>query len=58
MPTRGRFRLTLPPLPVAGQPKPLYAALDLETTTVDEIVDRLLSLRAGMAPPPLARARA
>jgi hypothetical protein len=52
------IRLTLPPLQLAGQPKPLFVALDFETTTVDEIIDRLLSLRAGMLPPPLTRASA
>jgi len=45
-------RLSLPPLPVAGQAKPLFVALDLETATVDEIIDRLLSLRAKMLPSP------
>ena len=52
------IRLNLPPLQVAGQHRPLFIALDLETTTVDEIIDRLLSLRADMLPPPLAVARA
>jgi hypothetical protein len=32
-------RLTLPPLSLAGQAKPLFVALDIETTTVDEIID-------------------
>ena len=51
------IRLTLPPLQLAGHPKPLFI-LDFETTTVDEIFDRLLSLRAAVLPPPLASARA
>jgi len=52
------IRLTLPPLQLAGSPKPLFVAMDFETTTVDEIIDRLLGLRAGMLPSPMARARA
>ena len=51
------IRLTLPPLQLAGYPKPC-PPLDFETTTVDELFDRLLSLRAAVLPPPLTSARA
>jgi hypothetical protein len=43
-------RLTLPPLSRAGQAKPLFVVLDFGATTVDEIIDRLLSLRGQMQP--------
>jgi hypothetical protein len=43
-------RLTLPPLPLAGQAKPLFVVLNFGTATVDEIIDRLLSLRGQMQP--------
>jgi hypothetical protein len=43
-------RLTLPPLPLAGQAKPLFVALDFEAATVEEIIDRLSVLRAQMLP--------
>jgi hypothetical protein len=52
------IRLTLPPLKLAGQSQPVFVVLDLETTTVDETIDRLLSLRAAMLPAPVTRARA
>ena len=45
-------RLTLPPLPVAGQAKPLFVALDFEAATVDEMIDRLTMLRVRMLPAP------
>jgi hypothetical protein len=50
-------RLTLPPLPLAGQAKPLFVVLDFGAATVDEIIDRLLSLRGQMQPKPEARSR-
>jgi hypothetical protein len=50
-------RLTLPPLPIAGQAKPLFVVLNFGTATVDEIIDRLLSLRGQMQPKPEARRR-
>jgi hypothetical protein len=43
-------RLTLPPLPVAGQARPLFVALDFEAATVEEMIDRLTVLRAEMLP--------
>ena len=43
-------RLTLPPLPIAGQAKPLLVALDFDAATVDEMIDRLTMLRAQMLP--------
>jgi hypothetical protein len=43
-------RLTLPPLRLAGQAKPLFVALDFEAATVDEMIDRLTVLRAQMLP--------
>jgi hypothetical protein len=47
-------RLTLPPLPLAGQAKPLFVVLDFGTATVDQTIDRLLSLRGQMHPKPEA----
>jgi hypothetical protein len=43
-------RLTLPPLPIAGQAKPLFVALDFEAATIEEMIDRLTVLRAQMLP--------
>jgi hypothetical protein len=43
-------RLTLPPLPLAGQARPVYVALDFEAATVEEMIDRLTVLRAQMLP--------
>ena len=51
------IRLTLPPLPIAGQAEPLFVVLDFEATTIDETIDRLLSLRAKMQPRPVERTR-
>jgi hypothetical protein len=45
-------RLTLPPLPVAGQAKPLFVALDFEAATVEEMIDHLTVLRVRMLPAP------
>ena len=54
---RRSIRLTLPPLPIPDQAKPLFVVLDFEATTIDETIDRLLSLRAQMQPKPVERAR-
>jgi hypothetical protein len=43
-------RLTLPPLSLAGQARPLFVALDFEAATVEEMIDRLTALRAQMLP--------
>jgi len=57
MPTRDQSGS--PCLPYSSRVTPSRcSSLDFETTTVDEIFDRLLSLRAAVLPPPLASARA
>src|SRR5262245_16268429 len=53
MPTRGQSGS--PCHPYSSRVTPSRCSfLDFETTTVDEIFDRLLSLRAAVLPPPLA----
>jgi hypothetical protein len=42
--------LTLSPLSLADQAKPLFVALDFEAATVEEMIDRLTVLRAEMLP--------
>jgi hypothetical protein len=49
---RQSIRLTLPRLPLAGMAQPLTIALDINTSTVDEMIDRLTVLRAQMLPAP------
>lgn len=47
---RGSVRLHLPPLIVAGMPKPLRIHLDFDAEMVDEILQRLTVLRPQMLP--------
>ena len=49
---RRSVRMQLPPLPVAGLPKPLNVFLKFDAATVDEILQRLSELRAQMLPAP------
>jgi len=44
--------LTLPGLALAQMAQPLTIALDIEASTVDEMIDRLTVLRAQMLPAP------
>ena len=46
-------RLSLPPLPLASHAEPLKVMLDFETKVVDEMIDRLIALRAQLLPPPV-----
>ncbi len=45
-------RLSLPPLPIEGLPKPLNIHLDFDRETVEALMERLTTLYARM--PPLA----
>ena len=47
---RKTVRFSLPPLRLDGMPEPLMVFMDLDSGTVDEIVDRLTVLRAQMLP--------
>jgi len=49
---RRSIRLTFPRLPLAHMTQPLTIALDIEASTVDEMIDRLTVLRAQMLPTP------
>jgi len=49
---RRSIRLTLPRLPLDDMAQPLTIALDIEASTVDEMIDRLTVLRAQMLPTP------
>jgi len=49
---RRSIRLTLPRLPLDDMAQPLTIALDIEASTVDEMIDRLTVLRAQMLPAP------
>jgi len=49
---RRSIRLTLPGLALAQMAQPLTIALDIEASTVDEMIDRLTVLRAQMLPAP------
>jgi len=49
---RRSIRLTLPRLPLDHMAQPLTIALDIEASTVDEMIDRLTVLRAQMLPAP------
>ena|SRR5215468_11171559 len=46
---RRSIRLTLPRLPLAHMAQPVTIVLDVEASTVDEIIDRLTVLRADAA---------
>jgi hypothetical protein len=48
---RQSVRLSLPPLPLTGQAKPIKVVLDFETKCVDEMIDRLMALRTYLMPP-------
>ena len=50
---RRTVRLSLPPLPLASHAEPLKVMLDFETKVVDEMIDRLIALRAQLLPPPV-----
>ena len=45
---RTSVRLSLPPLPLEGLPRPLELFLDFDAEAVDDIIARLTELRARM----------
>jgi hypothetical protein len=48
---RKMVRMAVPPLPVAGMPKPIKVMMDFDAATVDAILERLTVLRSQMRPP-------
>lgn len=42
----------MPPVRLAGLPKPLELHLDCDAAAVDQILERLTLLRSQMLPPP------
>lgn len=48
---RQTVRLQLPPLPVDGVPEPLKVFMDFDAGTVEEMIERLIEVRAEMLPP-------
>jgi hypothetical protein len=58
LPGRKYVRLQLPLMAVQGLPTPINIHLDFDAGTFDEMLDRLIILRAQMLPkPPAARKR-
>jgi hypothetical protein len=51
---RKTVRLAVPPLRLAGFPKPLDVYMDFDAVTVDAMLERLTILRSQMLPKPLA----
>jgi hypothetical protein len=49
---RRSVRMELPGLPVAGLPAPIKVNVDFDTGTIDQMIERLLVLRAQMLPAP------
>jgi len=49
---RRSVRMELPGLPVDGLPEPLQVKIDFNAGIVDQIIERLLVLRAQMLPAP------
>jgi hypothetical protein len=49
---RETVRLKLPDLTVAGIPEPLQLHLDFDAASVDEMLERLTTLRTQMLPAP------
>ena len=45
-------RQQMPPIPLAGVPKPVVVHLDFDAETVDAMLERLSVLRAQMLPAP------
>ena len=54
---RRSVRMELPGLPVAGLPKPIRVKMHFDAGSIDQMIERLLVLRAQMlpAPPPASR---
>jgi hypothetical protein len=51
---RRSVRTELPGLPVEGMPEPLRVKIDFDAGSIDQMIERLLVLRAQMLPAPLA----
>jgi hypothetical protein len=49
---RPQVRQQMPPIPLAGRPKPVVVHLDFNAETVDAMLERLSVLRAQMLPAP------
>ena len=49
---RRSVRMTLPPLPVAGLPKPIAVKVNLDAGVTEQMIDRLTVLRMQMLPKP------
>jgi hypothetical protein len=49
---RRTVRQQMPPIPLAGLPKPVVVHLDFTADTVDAMLERLSVLRAQMVPAP------
>ena len=47
---RRTVRMELPGLPVKGLPKPLRVKVDFDAGVVDQMIERLMMLRAQMIP--------
>ena len=55
---RRRVRMQLPGLPVQGMSEPLRVNIDFDAGVIDQMIERLLVLRAQMLPaPPRAEKR-
>jgi len=49
---RRSVRMQLPALPVQGMPEPLRVKIHFDAGVIDQMIERLLVLRAQMLPPP------
>ena len=49
---RRSVRMQLPALPIEGLPKPLAVKIDFDAGVIDQMIERLLVLRAHMLPAP------
>lgn len=49
---RRSVRMELPGLPVEGIPEPLRVKINFDAGVIDQMIERLLVLRAQMLPPP------
>jgi hypothetical protein len=52
---RRSIRMELPGLSIDGMPEPLRVKIDFDAGTIDDMIERLLVLRAQMLPAPAKR---
>lgn len=52
---RRSVRMKLPGLPIEGLPQPIKMKIDFDAGVVDQMIERLLVLRAQMLPAPTKR---